>query len=85
MNKLSVKVRNCEIFIKPVVGRNIAVLSRQEYDNVWAEYGKNSNASKISNGDYTIADVWNEHNPEQVPDRKRGKIKTGFLWMMIET
>ena len=31
------------------------------------------NASEISNGDDKIADVWNEHNTEQVPDRKGGK------------
>ena len=36
------------------------------------------NASEISNSDDVIADVWNEHNPEQVPDRKRGKYQNSF-------
>ena len=47
-----------------VVGRNIIVLSEQEYYHVQVEYRKIINASEISNGDDAIADIWNEHNSE---------------------
>ena len=49
---------------------------------IWSFIGwiqKNINASEISNGDDEIADVWNEHNPEHVPDTKRGKYQNSFL------
>ena len=62
-----------------MVGRNIIVLSEQEYYHVQVEYRKIINASEISNGDDTIADVCNEHNPEQVPDTKRGKYQTSLI------
>ena len=62
-----------------MVRRNINALSEEEYNHVWAEYGKFINASKISNGDDAIADVWNEHNREQVPDTKRGERQNVLL------
>ena len=34
---------------------------------------------KISNSDDAIADVWNEHNPEQVPDTKLCKYQNSLL------
>ena len=37
------------------------------------------NASEISNGDDAIADIWNEHNPEQFHDTKRGKYQNSFI------
>ena len=58
-------------FIKCVVGRNITVLSRTEYDHVQIEYGKIINASEISNGDDAIDDVCNEYNYHKVPDKTR--------------
>ena len=58
------KSKKLQTFIKTVVGRNITVISEQEYDYVPTEYKKNINASEISNGDDAIADIWNEHNSE---------------------
>ena len=66
-------------FIKTLVGSNIIVLSGQEYDHVRAEHRKNINAYEIPNGDDAIADVWDEHNPEQVPGTKHGKYQNSFL------
>ena len=60
-------------------GKNIKFILEQEYDHVWAEYGKFINGSEISNCDDAIADFWNEHNPEQVPDTKHGKYKNSLL------
>ena len=42
-----------------MVGRNINTLSKIYYDHVRNEYGDIINASKISNGDDEIDDVWN--------------------------
>ena len=70
-------------FIKTVFRRNIAVLSEQEYDHVQAEYVNIISSSEISNGDDSIADVWNEHNSEQVPNTKHCKYQTFCLQMMI--
>ena len=53
--------------------RNITVLSEKEYDHIRTEYREIINASEISNGDDTIANVWNEYNTEQVHNKKRGK------------
>ena len=51
-------------FIKIVLGKNIKVLSEKEYDHVHTEYGEIINAFKLSNGDDSIADIWNEYNTE---------------------
>ena len=66
-------------FIKIVVGRNITVLLKTEYDHVWTEYGEIINASEISNGDDSIDDVWNKYNQHQVPDIKCGKYQNSLL------
>ena len=85
--KYKKSVSECNIlqtFIKTMVGRNIKVFPEQEYDNVQAEYGKNINASEISNVHDELANVWNEHNPEHFPDTISGKYQNVFLQMMIE-
>ena len=60
-------------FIKPVVRRKIKLRLEQGYYNVVAEYGNIMNASEISNSDDTKSDVWNDCNPEKVPDTKLTK------------
>ena len=41
------------------------------------------NDYEISNSDDAIADFWNEHNLEQVPDTKFSKYQTFFLQIII--
>ena len=62
-----------------MVGRNNTVFSKTEYDHVPTEYGENINASEILNSDDAIASVFNEYNPQQVPDKKCGKYQNSFL------
>ena len=50
--------------IKRVVGRNITVLSKIEFDNVRFEYGEILNSSEILNGD-EIDDLWNQSYDEK--------------------
>ena len=57
-----------------VVGSNITVIFKTEYDNVRTKYGEIINASEISNGDDAIAYFSNEYSPQQVPDTKHSKI-----------
>ena len=63
-----------------MLGSNIKVLSKQKYDHVWTEYGEIINAYENSNSDDEIADVWNEYNPQQVPDKKLGKYQNCLLY-----
>ena len=48
------KLRN---LIKTEVGRNITIISKQEYDNVSIEYGENINGYVISKGNDAIDDI----------------------------
>ena len=66
-------------FIKSVVGINITVLSKIEYDHVRIEYGDIINAYKISNGDDAIDDVWNVYNHQKFPDKKRVNFQNSFI------
>ena len=62
-----------------MVGRNITILLKIEYDHVRTEYGEIINASEISNGDDAIDDVWNEYNPQQVTDNRCVKHQKNLL------
>ena len=71
-------------FIKSVVGRNINLLSKIEYDHVQIEYGENINANEISNGDDKVYGIWTEYNHQKVTDKNAVNPRTVFLLTMIE-
>ena len=62
-----------------MVGRNITILLKQEYDDVWIEYVYIMNTYVITKGDDAIDYVWSIYNGERVPDRKRGKSTNWFI------
>ena len=62
-----------------MVERDINILSKKEYYDVLIKYGKINNYSDISNFVDAIHDVWNAHNHNKVPDRKRGKVTKKFI------
>ena len=67
-----------------MVGRNITILSKIEYNHVRIEYGEIINASEISNCDDAIDEVWNEYNHQKAPNKNVINIKTVRLLIIIE-
>ena len=59
-----------------MVGRNITVLSKIEFDHVRIEYGEIINAYEISNGYDAIDDAWNVYDHQKVPDKNAVNFKT---------
>ena len=66
-------VINGTFWLKKVVDRNIAVISKIELDVIRFKYGEIVNSSDISNGINEIDDVWNQSDNETVLDKKRIK------------
>ena len=67
--KVCKSVSNCKklrIFIKSVVERSIIILSKQEYNYVYIEYGEIISASEIVNEYDAIYDVWNVYNIQNI-------------------
>ena len=62
-----------------MVKKNITILSKQEYDDVWVEYVEMINTSIITKGDHAIDSFWNVYNSQKYPDRKRGKFTNRFI------
>ena len=80
--KVCKSVSNCKklrIFIKSVVERSIIILSKQEYNYVYIEYGEIISASEIVNEYDAIYDVWNVYNIQNISDRKQGKFPNKFI------
>ena len=63
-----------------MVGRNINILSKQEYDDIQIEYGKIIYASIIPKGDDAIYHAFNVFNIQKVFERKRGKFTNRFIF-----
>ena len=85
--KVCKSVSNCKklrIFIKSVVERSIIILSKQEYNYVYIEYGEIISASEIVNEYDAIYDVWNVYNIQNILDRKQGKFPISLLLKVIE-
>ena len=70
---------NLRTFIKSVVGENITILKKKEYDHVRIEYGEIINTYQISNSDDAIDDVLNVYKYQKFPDRKRGEFLNSLI------
>ena len=62
-----------------MVERSIIILSKQEYNYVYIEYGEIISASEIVNEYDAIYDVWNVYNIQNISDRNHGKFPNKFI------
>ena len=66
------------------MGETLLSFQKIEYDHVHTEDWDIINASKISNGDDEIDDVWNFYNYQKVLDKNAVNFKNVWLLKMIE-